>query len=136
MKTLRVCETCPFLVKNHGKKHEAGWYTRTNIRRLWSGLRSGKAPGILCHSSDPQNEDYGGGGKVKPGHEHECAGALLLLAQNINALSAGSPEPFQPGLKRPAIAWFLERHLFSQGKWPDVEDRSGEVGLPWRSVKP
>lgn len=38
--TPRICDTCPWRVKNHGKPHAAGWYKISNLRRLESrGIR-------------------------------------------------------------------------------------------------
>ena len=128
-KCLRICETCPWLTRNHGRRHAAHWYTKANLRALWTGLRTGRAPGMICHASDPESRDYGGKGEIKPGHERECAGALTLMIVNINALSAGQPQPFLPPLMRCVIARMVERFLF--GQIPSVEDRRDEVSLPW-----
>jgi hypothetical protein len=125
----RVCATCPFLIANHGKPHPAKWYSRGNIRRLWNGLRTGDAPGMICHSSDHNNAEYGGKGNVKPGVEQDCAGALLLLYQNANAVAAGRPQPFQPPLTKATLANLALKLLL--GALPEVEDRSAEIGLPW-----
>lgn len=126
---LRTCETCPWLVKNHRKKHPAKWYTVANLRRLWNGLRTGKAPGMVCHSTDHESKYYGGKGEIKEGRKSECAGALLLILQNMNAISAGKPQPFQPPLAKCVIADFTWRYLTDT--LPAVEDRSSDVGLPW-----
>jgi hypothetical protein len=128
-KLIRVCETCPWLTKNHGRKHPAKWYTTTNLRRLWTGLRTGNAPGMTCHSSDPRSNEYGGKGDIKPGKVHECGGALNLIIANINAISAGTEQPHQPPLSKRTLAHYVERCLFRT--LPAVEDRSTEVSLPW-----
>ncbi len=126
--TLRVCETCPWLRKNHGLKHPAKWYTKGNIKRLWNGLRTANAPGMVCHSTDPDNADYGGKGNVRPDfRKQECAGALILVIQNVNAVSAGLPQPNQPPLTKAGLAHYVSRYLF--GGLPAVEDRK-DVGLP------
>ncbi len=128
-KTLRVCETCPFLIKNHRKPHAAKWYNVGNLRRLWNGLRTGNAPGMVCHSKDPASIFYGGSGDVKPGKEQECAGALLLILVNMNAVGADKPQPFTPPLTKAVIRSYAARYIF--GAIPSVEDRSKDVGLPW-----
>jgi hypothetical protein len=128
-KTLRVCESCPFLKRNHRQRHDAGWYTVANLRRLWNGLRTSNAPGMVCHSTDPESKFYGGKGDVKPGKKSECAGVLLLILQNMNAIADGRPQPFQPPLTKATIANFAWRHVC--GAIPGVEDRSEDVGLPW-----
>ncbi len=127
--TLRVCASCPFLKSNHRKPHPAKWYQVANLRRLWNGLRTGNAPGMICHSSDPKSAEYGGSGNIQPGKEHECAGALILQLVNMNALAASRPQPHQPPLTRARIAdiaW-----LYMTGTLPAVENRADELGLPW-----
>lgn len=136
---LRICETCPWLTKNHGKKHTSawyrehptikGWYSKANLRRLWAGLRTGAAPGILCHSTDPDSKDYGGKGTIKPGKERACAGALNLIYANVNAFAKNQPQPFQPQMTKHAIADYVWRRI--TGQLPVVEDRQADVSLPW-----
>lgn len=136
-KQLRVCETCPWLTKNQGRKHKAGWYTKSNLKRLWNGLRSGACPGIVCHSTDADRMDYGADKPVPEGTEKRpCAGALLVVYTHMNQISKLSPSDYKAlhplPLKRPAIAHWVQRYLF--GNLPVVEDRSGDVGLPWEKV--
>lgn len=50
-----ACAACPFRLENHGRRTGDGWYTKANRRRLWSGLRTGDAPGMTCHPTDPAN---------------------------------------------------------------------------------
>jgi hypothetical protein len=128
-KTLRVCETCPFMLTNHRQRHDAGWYTVGNLRRLWNGLRTGKAPGMVCHSTDPDSKYYGGKGDIKPGKKAECAGALLLILTNMNAIADDRPQPHTPGLTKAAVANWAWKYLMRA--IPAVEDRSADVGLPW-----
>ncbi len=130
----RVCKTCPWRVENHGKTHPAGWYKLANLKRLWAGLRSGRAPGIICHSTDPKNVEYGGDAPIKPGHEAECGGALFLLITNMNAVAAEKPQPHQPPLSRTCMRQLVERHLFGGGL--SVEPFEGELGVPKACVKP
>jgi hypothetical protein len=125
---LRVCASCPFLIENHGKPHPAKWYSTGNLRRLWNGLRSGRAPGMVCHATDPDSKGYGGTAEIRPGRESQCAGAWLLILQNANAFSAGKPQPFQPPLARSVLAEIAWKLI--TGTLPDVEDRGSEVGLP------
>ena len=47
------CQACPWRVENHGKRHPDGWYTKANLRRLWSGIRRGEE--MSCHPTDPSN---------------------------------------------------------------------------------
>lgn len=127
----RVCDTCPWLKKNHGKRHAAGWYRASNLRRLWNGLRTGNAPGMICHSTDPNNKEYGGDANIVPGHENECGGALMLVIRNVDALNKGETPPVQPSFTRSGLAHWIERHLFGGGIRVDCDKAPEEIGVPW-----
>ena len=131
-KALRICATCPWRVVNHGKPHKAGWYRLANLKRLWAGLRSGRAPGMICHSTDPKNGEYGGSAPIKPGHEAACGGAMFLLLRNVNAAGAGKPQPIQPPLTKRCMAQLLERHLFEGGLSVIPPENENDVGVPWK----
>lgn len=130
-KTPRICDTCPWRVKNHGKVHPGGWYRLANLRRLWAGLRSGRAPGMICHSTDPKNVNYGGSAPVKPGHEAECGGALYLMIRCVNAIGKGQPQPITPPLAKRALAQLVERHLFNGGLEVVPPECEEDIGVPW-----
>lgn len=134
---LRICETCPWLTKNHGRKHHAGWYTKANLKRLWNGLRSGDCHGIVCHSTDPNRVLYGGVTPVAPGTEKQpCAGALLVIFKHMNEIAKTTPKEYKAKyplpMKREGIAHWVNQYLF--GTLPTVEDRSAEVSLPWEKA--
>lgn len=134
--TVRICDTCPWVRANQGKRHPAGWYRLSNLRRLWNGLRTGRAPGMICHSTDPENKEYGGCADIKPGHEAECGGAMALIARNLNALNAKQPQPVQPPLTRTGIAHWVERYIFGGGL-PTIESKFNpetEIGVPWQNA--
>lgn len=83
----KACAACPWRISNHGRRHPGGWYSKANRRRLWNGLRTGDAPGMTCHPTDPDNQP------VRDGIEtRECAGAMLLLARELGALNAACAE--------------------------------------------
>jgi hypothetical protein len=133
---LKVCDTCPWLLKNQGKRHKAGWFTVKNLRRLWAGLRSGNATGMVCHASDPNNKDYGGDANIKPGHEAQCGGSVVLLIKNLNALEAKEPQPITPPLTRGGIAVCLNKILFGGGASVDTGKHSiDDFGVPWQKTK-
>ena len=105
-----VCATCPWRREHHGKPHPAGWYTLANLRRLWNGIRSGAAPGMVCHSTDPASAQYG---STKPVPEtatpRECGGALALMYRETKRLGdAASYKEYRAGRKfpmsRPALS--------------------------------
>jgi hypothetical protein len=131
-KTPRICDTCPWRVVNHGKPHKAGWYRLSNLKRLWAGLRSGRAPGMICHSTDPKNTEYGGSAPVKPGHEAQCGGALYLMIRNMNAISKGEPQPIQPPLAKRCVAQLVEKHLFGGGVAVIPPENESDIGVPWK----
>jgi hypothetical protein len=86
---------------------------------------------MICHSTDPTAATYGGKPGIKSGKEQVCAGAMTLLIQNINAVSAGNPQPHQPPLSKRCIALMIEKHFFGSG-FPAVDaHRIAEIGLPW-----
>lgn len=143
--TLKVCESCPWLTKNHGKPHPAGWYKPANLKRLWNDLRTGRAPGMVCHSSDPKSIDYGSTSKVKDTCKpRECAGALLMVAKHLNEVSAASEAGDKKlatykakhrfPLTRDGIRNWIGEYVF--GRFRNIEDRSTDVSLPWESQTP
>jgi hypothetical protein len=137
-KTLPICSTCPWLKVNQGKRHKNSWYSLKNLRRLWAGLRSGNAPGMVCHSSDPDNINYGGDKTIKEGVRRECGGAILLVCLHLNEGSKLDKEQYRRkyplGLTTRGWAYWLERYLF--GQLPAVEDRSSEVKIPFEGANP
>lgn len=131
---LSVCATCPWRKKLQGTPHPAGWYRLANLRRLWNGLRTGNAPGMICHASDPDSTDYGSTRPVpaesKP---RECAGAIQLIYTEVAVLN-DCPDfnTYKRGRRFPitrtaALKW-LERHAF-RGT-PEIV-KCEDVGLPW-----
>jgi hypothetical protein len=117
------CATCPFLAENRGKSHANGWYTLTNLRRLWNGLRTGRAPGMVCHSTDPKNVNYGGDKPVTPGHERECVAANTLIQRELNTLATYTlfkdyRRDHPDGLTRPGLGFWLERITFGSIRRP------------------
>lgn len=91
---LSPCAGCPWRTANHGKRHPDGWYTKANLRRLWTGLRTGEAPGMSCHPTDPNNPvseaAQAAGYKEAPDHAEvrECAGSVILQARELMKFQA------------------------------------------------
>lgn len=84
------CVGCPWLTANHGRKPDPdGWYTAANLKRLWAGLRTGEAPGMSCHPTDPRNPvspaQAAAGGKAAPEHSvmRECAGSVIVQQREM-----------------------------------------------------
>lgn len=88
----RPCAACPWRLDNQGKRHPHGWYTKANLRRLWSKLRSGDS--MTCHPTDPENVVPEGHGRPVPegATTHECSGALILQQREWMKLQAIAQE--------------------------------------------
>ena len=83
------CAHCPWRKANQGKPHPHGWYSKKNLRRLWAGLRSGNAPGMTCHPTDPDNVVPDGATAAPEDIDtRECAGALILQAREMKRFEA------------------------------------------------
>lgn len=131
------CGACPWRTANHGRRHPDGWYTKANVRRLWSGMRRGEM--MTCHPTDPRNP-VPAGQKPAPANAvtRECAGAHLLIQremQLIEGLAKVAPEGQgwaiyrrrRPrGLTREGLLGYLERVMFG-GQHPVI---SGGVNAP------
>lgn len=114
------CKTCPFLIENQDRKHASGWYKKSNLKRLWNGLRRGDAFGMICHSTDPNAIDYGGEKSIAAGHERECVGANTLIQVELNHLAAASSlrdyrHRHPRGLTRSGAIHWVERICFKEG---------------------
>lgn len=112
----KACAHCPWRVSNQGKRHPGHWYTLANLRRLWTGLRSGEAPGMTCHPTDPNNPVPEGCPSVPEGTEtRECTGALIIVTRELKLLEkAGDFKSYRflrrVGLTRDgAVHWALGR---------------------------
>ena len=79
------CAACPWRTGNHRKPHPQGYNSDANRRRLWSGLRTGEAPGMTCHPTDPENQPV-----KETVRTRECTGAWLLLLREMAALEASA----------------------------------------------
>ncbi|MCM0619801.1 hypothetical protein [Nocardioides bruguierae] len=88
--TKSPCQACPWLTANQGKHTPDGWYTKANLRRLWAGLRTGEAPGMTCHPTDPDNpvSEAGIAAGLKAAPEgavtRECAGSIILQQREVD----------------------------------------------------
>jgi hypothetical protein len=88
---MQPCIHCPWRVENHGKRTPWGFYTKTNLRRLWNQVRNG---GHMqsCHPTDPSHPDHGAAG-AKPGFKPvECAGSVVLIIRELQKMQAWAGE--------------------------------------------
>lgn len=142
------CEHCPWRVANHGKRTPWGFYTKTNLRRLWNQIRGGGAQ-QSCHPTDPNHPDHVAAG-AKPGAQpQECPGSVILVfreMEKIQALGEGVINPagidryvvrHRDGLtKRGMMYWIVERYqlggvpIFGGPKLPDVDVDEEGIGRP------
>lgn len=84
-----ACAHCPWRISNQGKQHPHNFYAKSNLRRLWNGLRTGEAPGMSCHPTDPHMAEYEGYEATADREEtHECAGSVILLAREFMRFQA------------------------------------------------
>lgn len=117
---LSPCAQCPWRKSNQGKPHPDGWYSKANLLRLWNGLRSGDAPGMTCHPTDPTNPLPEGWKEVpKETERRECAGSLILIIRELKVLEKEQENyrkisPGRRGLTPEGIAhWVLGRIKFA-----------------------
>jgi hypothetical protein len=101
-------------------------------------MRTGQAPGMVCHSTDPENVTYGGDKILKPDNKkQECIGLNILIQKELNILQ--TYKDFRQyrrdrphGFTRPGLAVWVERILF--GSVP-CGDLNSDVALPWDEEK-
>lgn len=128
----RACATCPWRKSNLGKPHPNKWYTLANLRRLWNGLRWGKAPGMTCHGTDPRTDVRGERPVENWTKVKECAGALLLVTREIKHLEANKHylkwRPKNARLSRRGGMVWVERIMFGGGI--PALDEDPDIQLP------
>jgi hypothetical protein len=84
--TGRPCAVCPWRLANQGTPHPHGFYTKTNLRRLWTGLKAGER--MTCHPRDPRMAEFEGYEKTAASQSTpECAGALVLIQRELAKFS-------------------------------------------------
>lgn len=81
----RACSACPWRLSNQGRPVDPhGFYTKANLKRLWDGLRTGEAPGMTCHPTDPRMAEWEGyEGTAARDETKVCTGHLLLLMREM-----------------------------------------------------
>lgn len=72
------CSECPWRLANQGRRSKNAFYTKTNLRRLWNGLRRGER--MTCHPTDPRMVEFEGYEKtIDRTNTYECTGAVILV---------------------------------------------------------
>lgn len=136
-KTIGVCATCPWRKCNHGKPHPAGWYKLANLKRLWNGLRTGNAPGMVCHSTDTRSVEYGSTKAVPEcARTTECGGAIFLVIQHVNDCGKSEWSDYRARHRFPltknGLRFWASRALFPPFVPSVTVDDPEAVGLPWK----
>jgi hypothetical protein len=149
--TVSPCKTCPWLVHNHGAAHPSDgqpgskqdfkWYDPKNLERLWKGISKGN--GMICHSTDSTAPDYGSTDAPKPGHERVCAGMLVLVKLELDALGECPSQAQYRKLEgkrftRAGLLWWVDKFVFKNTPFgmnmPDLVSCPEPVGVPWHDV--
>lgn len=96
----KPCSACPWRLSNQGQPHPHGLYSPSNLKRLWTGLRSGAR--MSCHPTDPRMAEFDGYEKTAEREvTHECAGALVLVQREFMTFQKmGEADPNGQTLKR------------------------------------
>lgn len=145
--TRKPCDQCPWRRANQGKRHKFGFYTMSNLRRLWNQIRKGG--GVQsCHLTDPSHPDHVAVGAKECAKALECPGSVIVVLREIGTMANaegvvdGSDLPAyfkrrkKHGLTKTGVLyWCVSRMqmggvpFFGGPKMIDVEDDPA-VGLP------
>lgn len=140
------CKSCPWRISNQGSKPDPhGFFTKSNLRRLWKGLRDGAR--MSCHPTDPRMAEFAGYESLASRDTtHECAGALTIVQREFmkfQELAEADPKSkktlqqyrklYPKGLTRYGLVGIYERFVFGNSglagvgmSWPDLNDT--EIG--------
>jgi hypothetical protein len=144
----KPCAQCPWRLANQGTRHPHGFYTKSNLKRLWNQVRGGGQP-QSCHLTDPSHPDHIAAGAKPNAKPQECPGSVILIRREIRLMAnaegvVGGKEELahyfkarKRGLtKRGALYWIVQRiqmgnvpMMNEDGPLPNVEDLP-EIGLP------
>lgn len=144
MKT-KPCDQCPWRLKNQGKKHKFGFYTKANLKRLWNQIRRGGGS-QSCHLTDPSHPDHVAAGAKAGAVAQECPGSVIVVLQEIRKMAdekgvINTSVPYlksrKKGLTKNGILWWVVSRMKLGGvpfmggpKLPDVDESDPEIGLP------
>jgi hypothetical protein len=140
------CEQCPWRRSNHGKRHRFGFYTKSNLRRLWKEIRHGGGE-QSCHLTDPSHPDHISVG-AKPGASaQECPGSVVVVLREVKRMADDKGTVTSEGVQRylqerkrgltkaGIFYWVISRMqmggvpMVGGAKLPAVAD-DPEIGLP------
>lgn len=140
----KACDACPWRKTNQGKKHAHGFYTKTNLTRLWNQIRRGNGM-QSCHPTDPNHPDHGAKPDSTP---RECSGSVLVVLHEVKAMAsedrnitketiaAYQAARAKRGLTKSGILWWVVKRIQLGGvpfvgapKLPAVAEDDA-IGLP------
>lgn len=82
----RACDQCPWRRENQGKKHRFGFYSKTNLKRLWGQIRKGG--GVQsCHLTDPSHPDHIAVGAKEGAAARECPGSVIVVLREVGKMA-------------------------------------------------
>lgn len=146
---MNPCAQCPWRRSNHGKRHFGGFYRKSNLRRLWNGIRNGGKQS--CHLTDPAHPDHVRAGAPANGKVQECPGSVILVVRECKRLQALAPdgvigleaittylaEPSKRRLTRHGLRYWVVQRLGPLAdtiagfpRPPDVDDSDPEIDFP------
>lgn len=146
--TPKACSSCPWRLANQGSKPDPhGFFTKSNLTRLWRGLRNGAR--MSCHPTDPRMAEFKGYEALADREvTHECMGSLVLVtreASQFHEIANANPDSkkvlalyrkaYPGGLTKSGLIAFAERQIFggtafdkNKMSTPDLNDAA--VGYP------
>lgn len=143
----RPCDQCPWRLANQGKKHAFGFYTKSNLRRLWNQIRKGGGE-QSCHLTDPNHPDHVVVGAKLGATPQECPGSVIVVLREVERMADAQkrvePEGIdrylstrKKGLTKSGMRyWLLQRIQFGHvpliggPPLPSVNVNDSEIGLP------
>lgn len=132
---LSPCEACPWRAANQGKKHKLGFYTKANLTRLWNGIRRGNPQS--CHPTDPTHPDHVACGAKPDSTPRECAGAVILVLREAEAMAAHAPDGVSVGPEEVDAYWAARKKgLTRDGVLYWMLQRLGLGGVPYLGGQP
>lgn len=145
---MRPCDQCPWRLSNQGKKHKFGFYTKTNLKRLWNQIRGG-GKAQSCHMTDPSHPDHVAVGAKPDAKAKECPGSVILIRRELEFLGGSECyvteerlKSYQADKSKRRLTksglryWLLERASVFTGTpmggvpLPNVDPTDSEIGLP------
>lgn len=142
----KACSSCPWRLANQGSKPDLHkFYSPSNLKRLWTGLRNGAR--MSCHPTDPRMAEFAGYEALADREiTHECTGSLILVqreAMLFQKIAEENPESKKvlqlyrkqrpQGLTRDGLIALVNRQMFgsfSGTKMTTPNLINDEVGYP------